>query len=172
MKKLLPFVLITSLGLVACSSNQPVTNKQDRQSVPDWVMNPKSDAGLAATGCAPLANDMAMSRNMATALARRDLAQKMETRVNAVDKLYSEKTATGSSQHFSQSAELVTDQVLSNTSPDRIEVIELNGQDNVCAMLTLDQKTMKSTFRSIAKGTQLKLSQQQEQELYAEFSDF
>ena len=172
MKNLLPFVLITSLGLVACSSNQPATSQQDRQSVPDWVMNPKSDAGLAATGCAPLANDMAMSRNMAVALARRDLAQKMETRVSAVDKLYSEKSATGSSQHFAQSAELVTDQVLSNTTPDRIEVLELNGQDNVCAMLTLNQTAMKSTFRSIAKGTQLKLSQQDEQELYAEFSDF
>lgn len=166
MKVLLPLTMMSILGLTACASSP------SSSSIPDWVLNPTSSAGLAATGCAPMANDMAMSRNMATALARRDLAQKIETRVNAVDKLYSEKTATGSSQHFSQSAELVTDQVLSNTQPERIEVVELDGKDNLCAMMVLNQTQMKSTFRSIAKGTQLKLSQQEEQELYSEFAEF
>lgn len=161
MRKIQVVMLSSAILLAGCATKAP-----------NWVINPQSQSGIAATGCGPVNNNMSLAKSMAMALARKALAQQINTRVKAVDKLYEQSSGQVGVQTFTSASELITDEVLQNTQASRVEVIEIDGVDKLCVQVELQKNEVKSTFRSIVKGTQLNLSEQDEQTLYSAFSEF
>ena len=75
--------------LAACASSGPAPEQAQQSSseLPVWVLNPYIEDGFASAQCVPYSGNMSIDRQLAVANARTDLAQQLETKVAALDKV-------------------------------------------------------------------------------------
>lgn len=74
--------------LSACSSTSDSTASSSRVNVPDWVLNPVVENGIAAADCIKYSGNISIDQKMAVANARLALAQQIETRIEGLDKTF------------------------------------------------------------------------------------
>ncbi|HKL77978.1 MAG TPA: hypothetical protein VJ985_06385, partial [Gammaproteobacteria bacterium] len=90
-----------------------------------------------------------------------------------MDKTYQRKvksqggTTTGST--FESVSKQVAQQHLKGSRATKVQYVDINGERNLCAMVTLDPNTTKDIFDAIVKESSQKVSPQDEEQLYEEF---
>jgi len=177
MKKLQLTLLCTAMGLAACGSN----DSKDQESkpsinIPSWVMSPILDNGLASTECVKWSGNMSIDKKQAVANARAGLAKQIDIKVKAMDKTYARKTETGdkmvTSNVFESVSKQVTEQNLVGSRPERVEVIDIAGENNLCAMVTLKPELTQKLFNDLVKQSGASLSPQDETILFEEFKSY
>jgi len=174
-KPLIASVFIAGM-LSACSSTSDNTASSSRVNVPDWVLNPVVENGIAAADCIKYSGNISIDQKMAVANARLALAQQIETRIEGLDKTFAnrvdanDKTTVGST--FSSVSKQLTKQTLRGSRVVKADIVDIAGKDYFCALTTLSPELTKTLFQDLVKETKLKIDPQDEQFLYQEFKAF
>jgi len=171
---LLKLKLLSLSGLIlltACSSTEVETTSVGE--IPSWILNPEIDEGIAVSECVLFSGNMSIDKAQAKANARASLAQRIETRVSAMDKVYRDKieVASGveSGSTFSSVSKQVTQRTLTGTSVLKTDIVELAGKDNLCVLLAIGQDSTKEIFDTLVNESNRPMSASQKDVLYAEF---
>ncbi|KPU83600.1 hypothetical protein JI57_00780 [Psychromonas sp. PRT-SC03] len=163
--------LSTLFLLGACSSN--TIEETSVGDIPSWILNPQVEEGIAVTECVLFSGNMSIDKQQALANARTALAQRIETRVSALDKSYREKievkTGVQSGSTFSSVSKLVTEQVLVGTTPLKMDITKIAGKDNLCVLMGIGESSTKVLFENLVKKADRPLNANQEDVLYQEF---
>ncbi len=174
-KPLIASVLVAGM-LSACSSTSDSTASSSRVNVPDWVLNPVVENGIAAADCIKYSGNISIDQKMAVANARLALAQQIETRIEGLDKTFAnrvdanDKTTVGST--FSSVSKQLTKQTLRGSRVVKADIVDIAGKDYFCALTTLSPELTKTLFQDLVKETKQKIDPQDEQFLYQEFKAF
>jgi hypothetical protein len=174
-KPLIASVLMAGM-LSACSSTSDSTASSSRVNVPDWVLNPVVENGIAAADCIKYSGNISIDQKMAVANARLALAQQIETRIEGLDKTFAnrvdanDQTTVGST--FSSVSKQLTKQTLRGSRVVKADIVDIGGKDYFCALTTLSPELTKTLFQDLVKETKLKIDPKDEQFLYQEFKAF
>ncbi|WP_028862471.1 LPP20 family lipoprotein [Psychromonas aquimarina] len=158
--------------LAACSSGTP-EEETSVGAIPSWILNPQVEDGIAVSECVLFSGNMSIDKQQALANARTSLAQRIETRVSAMDKTYRDKieVASGveSGSTFSSVSKQVTQQTLTGTNPIKTDVVKIADKDNLCVLVAVGQDSTKDIFESLINAAKRPMSAQQKDVLYQEF---
>lgn len=161
-----------TLVLSACSSTD-IQPQSDLPVIPDWVGAPTIKDGIAASACVLSDSGFTILKKKATALARADLAQTIETNVKAMDTTFSRRTntsgATSSGSDFESVSKQIANQTLSGSQVTRTEYVELEDGKNLCVMVGLSPELASQIFDNIIKKSGQNVSPQDEAILYERF---
>ncbi|KAF7786542.1 hypothetical protein PRUB_a1145 [Pseudoalteromonas rubra] len=120
--------------------------------------------------------NISIDQKMAVANARLALAQQIETRIEGLDKTFSnrtdanEETTVGAT--FSSVSKQLTKQTLNGSRVIKADVVEIGGKDYFCALTTLSPALTKTLFKDLVKESKKQINPQDEQFLYQEFKAF
>jgi hypothetical protein len=158
--------------LTACSNSNPVEDTAVG-NIPTWILNPQIEDGIAVSECVLWSGNMSIDKQQAIANARTALAQRIETRVSALDKTYRDKVevASGveSGSTFSSVSKQVTQQTLVGTTPVKADIVNIAGKDNLCVLVAIGQQATKNVFEELIKASQRPMNAEQKDVLYQEF---
>lgn len=158
--------------LSGCAGNAPKA-PNNSAGLPDWVMAPEIEGGIAATSCTPDTKNLNLNRSQAMANARANLAKEIGIKVQAMDKEY-QRSANVDGQietggTFESVSKQVADQYLNGTRAAKTDYVDINGQRNLCVMVVLQPDATKGLFEKILQQSNRKLSPAKEDVLYEEF---
>ena len=170
---------VLSLVLAGCASapKEPAVTPP-KSALPDWVMNPTLEDGIASSECVPWSGDMSIDRGEAIALARADLAKQIEIKVKAMDKTYARKvkTASGTStgKVFEQVSKQVANRNLNASQVNKVDVVKINNTDHLCAMVVFGRAASRHLFDEIINSSPVaqQISPQDESVLFEEFKAY
>jgi hypothetical protein len=171
MKKLVLTAGIATL-LSACGSTQK-SAESTSVNIPDWVLNPVVEDGIAAADCVKFSGNMSIDQKMAAANSRLALAQQIETRVEGLDKTYASRVdandelTTGT--NFSSVSKQITKQKLNGSRIIKSGVVDIAGKNHFCVMMSMSPETTKDLFASIVQASKKTVNPQDEKFLYQEF---
>jgi len=164
--------LTVSAILAACSS-APDPAEALNKNIPEWVLNPVLEDGLASSVCVTSSGHMSTDKAQATSLARVELAQQINTRVKALDKTYQEKVNVNNEAQmgstFSSVSKQLTNQSLTGARVIKTAYAHFNGKDQLCVLTALGSSSTKELFDNIIKESERQMSIDQEKVLYQEF---
>jgi len=142
---------------------------------PDWAMNPAAEGGIAAADCADASGNLSMDRSMVVANARTALAQEINTRVKAVDKVYSQRVQKSGREPvtvtvFQRASEQITYQALQSSRVARFEVIRRTfGANQVCALVVMGGKEAQTYFNDLVRVSRAEVTPQDKEQLFDTF---
>lgn len=156
-----------------CASNPGKQADAGSGSLPDWVMNPAVEDGIAATECVRDTGNFSLDRAEATAKARASLVKEIEIRVQAMDKTYMRSTTSGTDTEsggtFESVSRQVADQHMTGSRPLKVDYVNINDRRNLCVLVALNPAVTKDLFDAIIKQSKRSLSPTSEAALYEEF---
>ncbi|MCG6199847.1 LPP20 family lipoprotein [Psychromonas antarctica] len=141
--------------------------------IPSWILNPQVEDGIAVAECVLFSGNISIDRQQAIVNARTALAQRIETRVSAMDKTYRDKVEVmsggESGSTFSSVVKQVTQQTLTGTTPVKTDIVKIAKQDNLCVLVVIGQESTRGIFDTLLDEAQRPMSVPQKDLLYAEF---
>jgi mannose-6-phosphate isomerase class I len=137
MKKLLPMLALAALTVmsVACGGSKDMAKsdvEEEISDLPSWYLNPPQDNSefLYATSSAKSARKD-MARQRAQIQVQRELAQKLGTKVEALQKLFQEEVTSGNQTNyadaFTNATKTITNQELQGV---QIQSIKFQAANN------------------------------------------
>lgn len=175
LKRSLTIASIIALSVITtgCNSTQKNNASEMGMTIPQWVLNPAVENGLAASSCVTASNSFAMDKSQASTQARTELANQIETRVSSLQEEYSTKVSsmgnTNSESKFSITTAQLTDQYLRGSKVVKVDYAEMNSVKNLCTMVTLSAEKSKELFSQLLKQAPIKLDPENETLLYLNF---
>jgi uncharacterized protein YcfL len=174
MKKYL--MVASALLLVGgCSSTQEPqsTPLSKNDSVPNWVLMPTHENGLASSNCVLWSGNMAASRAQAIANARADLATQINTKAMVMDKLVNQQTqedeTSSTSSSFAQVSKQIAEQSLVGAIPKEIAFARIDDKKQLCVLVVMENT--KPLFDKLLQQSGKKLNPNDEAVLYSEFKN-
>ncbi|RJE78097.1 hypothetical protein CWB96_18345 [Pseudoalteromonas citrea] len=168
--------LIIAGTLSACSATKDNSAADSSVNIPEWVLNPVVENGIAAADCIKYSGNISIDQKMAVANARLALAQQIETRIEGLDKTFANRTDVNDESSvgttFSSVSKQLTKQTLNGSRIVKADVVEIGGKDYFCALTTLSPELTKTLFKDLIKETKPKINAKDEQFLYQEFKAF
>lgn len=164
------FAFAAAAVLASCGS---VPEKEQAASIPSWILNPTIDDGIAATECVNFSGNMNIDKAQAVASARANITKQINVKVQAMDKTYARKTETAdklvTSNVFESVSKQLAQQSLVGSRPEKVEILEIAGKQQLCAMVTLKPAITEKLFQDIIKNSGEKIAAQDESILFEEF---
>ncbi|MEG3754594.1 hypothetical protein [Psychromonas arctica] len=164
--------LSTLVLLTACSTSDPV-QETAVGDIPGWILNPQIDDGIAVSECVLWSGNMSIDKQQAVANARTSLAQRIETRVSAMDKTYRDKIEASSGVEsgttFSSVSKQVTQQTLVGTNPIQTDIVDIADKTNLCVLVGIGQQSTQAIFDQLISASERTVNAQQKDILYQEF---
>jgi hypothetical protein len=166
-------LIVISIFVAGCNST-PKNNAADMgMNIPQWVLNPTVDKGLAASSCVSASNSFSMDKSQAATQARAELASQIETRVSTLQEEYSTKISSmGNSNTESRiniTTAQLTDQYLRGSKIVKVDYAQMDTVKNLCTMVTLSEVKTKELFSQLLKQAPIKLDPENETLLYLNF---
>ncbi|ESP90351.1 MULTISPECIES: LPP20 family lipoprotein [Pseudoalteromonas] len=175
LKSLLTTVLVTGI-LAGCSSTQDKSASQSKVNIPDWVLNPTIENGIAAADCVKFSGNISIDQKHSVANARLALAQQIETRIEGLDKTFANRTDanddTTVGSTFSSVSKQLTKQTLNGSRVNKADVVEIGGKDYYCSLVVLSPQLTHSLFKDVIKESKKEINPQDEKFLYQEFKAY
>jgi len=144
--------------------------------LPDWVINPTVEGGIASTECVIYTGDISLDKAEATALGRADIAKQIDVKVKAMDKTYQSKVKTkdgvAAGGVFESVSKQIAQQQLKGARAIKMDLIEIDGKKQWCVMVALDPTLTDRLFNNIVKESGANLDPQDEAVLYQEFKAY
>jgi hypothetical protein len=118
--KMIVPLMMALLLLAGCGGGQQAQQQPPPASdIPDWFMNPPSDANFLFAAKTANSADMQLAIEKASAECRADISRQMEARVQSLQKKFDEEVGTGNDtqllQQFTSASKIVTSNVLNGT---------------------------------------------------------
>ncbi|KZN30819.1 LPP20 family lipoprotein [Pseudoalteromonas luteoviolacea] len=175
LKSLLTTVLVTGI-LAGCSSTKEQSASQSKVNIPDWVLNPTIENGIAAADCVKFSGNISIDQKSSVANARLALAQQIETRIEGLDKTFANRTdandETTVGSTFSSVSKQLTKQTLRGSRVNKADVVEIAGKDYYCSLVVLSPQLTQSLFKDVIKESKKDINPQDEKFLYQEFKAY
>ena len=172
MKKLIIATAVVSTLLAGCAS-KPEVKVEAAPEMPEWVMNPFIENGIADTVCVNDSGVMSVDKNQAVALARAGIAKQIQVSAQAMDETYQRKVQTSgennTGQTFESVSKQVADQKLAGSRPKKVKYVDNNGTRQLCVMVTVEKEATEAIFKGLMSAADQQLSAQDEKVLYEEF---
>jgi hypothetical protein len=166
-------IIVISVFALGCNSTQKNNTEAMGKNIPQWVLNPSFENGLAATSCVIASNSYSMDKAEVATQARDELASQIETRVSSLQTEYLTRTSsignTTIESKFSSISTQLTDQYLNGSQVTKIDYAQIAKVKNLCAMVTLSEETTKELFGQFLKQAPIKLDTDNEKLLYSNF---
>tara|TARA_R110001583_G_scaffold194641_1_gene366071 strand:- start:3291 stop:3854 length:564 start_codon:yes stop_codon:yes gene_type:complete len=164
-------VSLFSAGIVGCSSNG--VQETSIGDIPEWVMSPKVENGIAVSDCTIFSGNFSIDRKQAIANGRTLLAAEIESKVESLDETYTDKSQidneSTSGTSFSSVSKQYVNQTLTGSRTLKTDIIKIDGRDNLCVMVGIEEGKTKELFDAIVKASNRKLSANSEDVLYQQF---
>jgi hypothetical protein len=171
-QKIILTALIATV-ISACGATKKTEIVSPPSNIPSWVINPVIKDGIAATDCVTFSGNMSVDKKMATANSRLALAQQIDTKVEGLDKTYSNRADvnddTTVGNNFSSVSKQLTKQELKGSRVIKSDLVKISGKDYLCVLTTLSPKATAGLFEAIIKQSQRLVNPQDEKFLYQEF---
>ena len=170
-------IALSVAALASCASNPPQP-AAPQSNIPDWILNPVIENGIADTQCviAHPGFNMSILKTKATALARAELAKQINIKVKAMDKSFQRltETANGPSQggSFESVSKQVANQTMSGSRVIKQNYVNLppDNKSNYCVMVGLSPEQSKAMFEQLVQQSNTtNLSPRNEAVLYERF---
>ena len=168
--------LLTSVAVVVIAGCNTVAEKSASTPVsnlPALTLNPNTSEGIAATDCVKFSGNLSIDKKLATANSRLALAQQIETRIEGLEKTYSNRTDanddTTVGTSFSSVSKQLTKQKLQGSRLIKSDIVNISGIDHFCVLTALEPNQTKSLFNDILKQSQRTINPADEKFLYQEF---
>lgn len=170
-------LVLSVAALAACASNPPRPAAQ-QPNIPDWVLTPVIENGIADTQCviAHPGFNMSILKTKTTALARAELAKQINVKVKAMDKSFQHltETANGPSQGspFESVFKQIANQTMSGSRVIKQNYVNLppDNKSNYCVMVGLSPEQSKAMFEQLVQQSNTtNLSPRNEAVLYERF---
>ncbi|MER2494229.1 LPP20 family lipoprotein [Catenovulum sediminis] len=162
--------------LAACGSTQSGNSSPVASNIPDWVLNPYAEDGIAATDCVRFTGNLSVDSKMAAANSRVALAQQIETRVEALDKTYSNRTDSNDESTvgttFSSVSKQVSKQTLNGARVVKTDIVNIAGKDHVCSKMELNPGATQQLLETLITKSERKINPQDQKFLYQEFKAY
>lgn len=133
------------VALIGCSTQQQekiTTNI----GLPNWVISPQVEDGLADSACVPYSGHFTIDRDQAIAMARNGLVQQIEIRAASLTKTYASRTdttgGTNVGANFEVNARQIAEATLRGTKATRVDVFDISGQKQLCAQVVLSEQKL------------------------------
>ncbi len=172
-KSIIMLSLLLALGLFFFGCAGKSEQAGLKSDLPNWVLNPKIEGGIAAAECSKWTGDISMDKAEATALARATLAKQIDTKVQAMDKTYKRKVSTEEGTSMGSTFESVSKQVakqhLKGAHVQKVKKVKIDGKKQLCVLCVLDPQATEKLFKDIVKQSSADLDPQDERVLYEEF---
>ena len=166
-------VAIILTALSGCNSTPQTNASSMGMNIPPWVINAAVDKGLAAASCVAASNSFAMDKTQASLEARNELAQQIQTRVASLLEQYGKKTSgaddTSSDTLFMTTITQFTNQALQGSKVSKVDYAQMDGQRNLCALVTISEEASKALFKQIMKTAPVALDPNSEALMYLNF---
>ncbi|MDY0132001.1 MAG: hypothetical protein RBR53_04960 [Desulforegulaceae bacterium] len=175
-KKLIVCSLVLFAGAFFLSSCGGKKVEKAGINLPDWVINPTIEGGIASTECVVYTGDISLDKAEATALGRADIAKQIDIKVKAMDKTYQSKVRTkdgvSAGGVFESVSKQIAQQQLKGARAIKMDLIEIDGKKQWCVMVALDPTLTERLFKEIVKESAVNLDPQDESVLYQEFKAY
>ncbi|MDP7591614.1 MAG: hypothetical protein QF552_02745 [Litorilituus sp.] len=172
-KKLI--IATACLLLSACGSTTTPkpTLLETTDSVPSWVLNPNVDNALAAASCVPWSGNLSIDKAQSLATARAEISQQLKLKVSVLDKMYQRKLEADGKLNtggtFEQVSKQISEQTLVNSKADKVEFAKIDGQKQLCTLVTLSEKKNDQLFEQLVNKSGAKIDPTSKAALYEEF---
>lgn len=160
--------------LSACGSTQKaVEAPKPSSNIPQWVLNPVVEDGIAAADCVKSSGNFSVDQKLAASNTRVALAQQISAKVQALEKNYQERIdsneemTTGTT--FTSVAKVLTDQTLTGSRVVKSDIVSIQGKDHYCSLMTLSPTSTKELFDALITQSKRRVNPQDEKFLYQEF---
>lgn len=163
-------VSVMSVFIASCGSTLETPDHEFNKNMPDWVINPVLDDGIASAVCVPSTGNLTTDRAKAAAMGRADLAQQIDIKVKALDKTYQEKISDVSpGATFSSVSKQLTNSAVSGARVVKSTYAEFDGKKQLCVLSALESGETRALFQQLLSSSGQSLSSAQQQSLYEEF---
>jgi hypothetical protein len=163
--------LALAVAVAGCASTSNTANPDINP--PDWVMNPTIEGGIAESTCVQSSGHFNIDRKQAIAEARQGLAQQIQSRVEAMDETYANRTTTedgiNAGGTFESVSRQVTEQNLSGAVPERVEMVKIGETTQLCAMVAMRPEQTRDLFNQLVAESGAELGAQDEKVLFQQF---
>lgn len=127
--------------IAACSPRPSNQIQQQIDRAPDWYTNPPEDTNdYLYTVSSAISARREVSRQIAETNARTSMAQKLETKVEALEKIFTEEVTGGTDSNYSQAFTLASQSITSTTlrgvTADQIEFVPTDDGQFECFIIT------------------------------------
>lgn len=159
--------------LSACGSTQKAEAPAPSSNIPQWVLNPVVEDGIAAADCVKSSGNFSVDQKLAASNTRVALAQQISAKVQALEKNYQERidsneeSTTGTT--FTSVAKVLTDQTLTGSRVVKSDIVNIQGKDHYCSLMTLSPTSTKELFDALITQSKRRVNPQDEKFLYQEF---
>jgi hypothetical protein len=173
---LISSVLVASALSACSSSDKGYESSELAENIPDWVLNPTIENGLAASDCTKFSGNMSVDSKVAVANARLALAQQISVQVQGLDKTYARRTDTNEEtsvgSNFSSVSKQITQQNLSGALVKKVDIVNILNAEHLCAQVTLAPSETEALFEKLVVGSQQTINAKDKTFLYEEFKAF
>lgn len=171
-KHLLP-ILFAGLALVAACGGPSKKLTVGIGEIPEWVAQPQVEQGIAVTECVPASKDFSTDRKEAVANARQSLAQRILSKVRAMERTYQRRVEAGdkstSGSTFESLSKQLTEETLQGMNPEKMGYEKFNNQKHFCLMVTMGGSEMQEYFNRLLERSDREIGPRDEEILYQEF---
>lgn len=118
MKYLLPFAVLIAVAIAGCSGSQSMQSTS-AGNIPAWFTNVPQDPNYLFATNTQTSQDMQLAVDKATEGARTDIGRQLQTKIEGMQKRFTEETGTGSNaqllQMFTQAEKTVVSETVSGS---------------------------------------------------------
>ncbi|USD61361.1 LPP20 family lipoprotein [Vibrio sp. SCSIO 43140] len=138
-----------------------------------WVYQPEFADGLAAVGCASSSGSFNIDKRRAESAARSSLIQSINMKASTMDRhvseLVSNNQGTSVSETFVTISKQISESRLRQSKIVKLDVGEIYGEKQVCAMAAIDNRVLESYFNDMVSMSGTNIDPDDKTAMYQEF---
>lgn len=165
-------LIITTLLMSACA-NQDTINKGELADVPDWILSPQIEDGIAESACVAWSGSLSIDKDEASHIARDRLARQIDVRAAGMTKAFADKTTTSAGMNTGTTFESVSrqifDQTLTGSKPTKVGLFTIDNKKQFCVMVEITPEKTKALYNGIVVASGEQLSAEDDRVLFQQF---
>ncbi len=151
--------VVAAVVLGGCSS-APSEPETTASGLPNWIVTPSVDDGLAATGCVTASDTFRLDSNRADNAAREQLAATLGAQVESYVEDYqraieTEEEGLTTGAVFEQITRTVVDEKLVGSRRVMADYVEMNGERRFCSLVAVGQEDVTEMLRAVAEAAEI-----------------
>lgn len=167
--------------LSGCGTNpdKPVAEDQvigNSLGLPDWVVNPQIENGLADVACVPWSGHLTIDRSQASAMARNALVHQIELKAASMTKTFTHKTDTIAGSNigadFEETARQLAEANLKGSRASRADLVTIDGKKQFCAMVTMPPAQTEALYQQLTRSGGATLSAEDDRVMFEQFKAY
>ena len=164
--------IIATTLITGCASQKSI-NQGELADIPEWILSPQIENGIAESACVPWSGNMAIDKDEASHIARDRLAKQIEQRAAGMTKAFADKTTTNKGLNTGTTFESVSrqifDQTLAGSKPTKAGLFTIDENKQFCVMVEINPENTSKLYQNIVTETGAQLNADDNAVLFQQF---